>query len=168
MSFPTSPTDGQTYNGYIYNNTIGVWKKDVASKDEMFPIGMLYTQYPGESSPDNLGWPGTWTNISSNFSGDFFRVEGGDASTFGSGEQSDAIRNISGYFGSADMGMNSSYGDGPFVSGQYSFIGLNSETDNSDEGSEDNGWLFDASRVVPTANENRPKNRTIRIWKRTA
>lgn len=27
MSFPTSPIDGQTHNGFVYNSTVGGWDK---------------------------------------------------------------------------------------------------------------------------------------------
>lgn len=149
MSFPTSPTDGQTYNGYKYDAALTLWKKDVATKDDMFPIGMLYTQYPGESSPQDLGWPGTWTNISSNFAGDFFRAEGGNASTFEGGRQAaTAIEN--GIYHQYRATINDS--DGSYSGGTL---------DVADHAS-------NAPWSGNTAYKVRPVNRTIRIWKRTA
>lgn len=51
------------------------------------PVGFVYTQFPGETAPGTL-FPGTtWSNISSNFAGKFFRAEGGAASAFGAGAQ---------------------------------------------------------------------------------
>lgn len=52
------------------------------------PIGFVYTQYPGMDTPAALFPNTTWTNISSNFAGAFFRSEGGAAAAFGGGSQS--------------------------------------------------------------------------------
>lgn len=63
--------------------------------------------------------------------------------------QSDAIRNITGWFG-ADDRMFGTYGGAFYLGG------------GSNTGSEGTGggyyFVFDASRVVPTADENRPRN----------
>jgi hypothetical protein len=56
------------------------------------PIGFTYFQLPGKSLPSDL-FLGTWTNISSTFSGAFFRAEGGNASAFAGGLQ--ASQNLS-------------------------------------------------------------------------
>lgn len=46
------------------------------------PIGFTYIQFPGKSAPGTL-WPdATWSNVSSEFAGDFFRAEGGAAAAF--------------------------------------------------------------------------------------
>ncbi|MCG3462016.1 phage tail protein [Xenorhabdus bovienii] len=69
-------------------------------------------------------------------------------------EQGDAIRNITGGFGSPTI-ERGGYGDGAFAStfkdgGRSSGSGGGSIT-----------FTFDASRVVPTANENRPINKAV-------
>lgn len=46
----------------------------------LFPVGFVYTQYPGEKSPSELKMPGTWTEIK--FGGAFFRSAGGNAKAF--------------------------------------------------------------------------------------
>lgn len=46
----------------------------------LFPVGFVYTQYPGEKSPSELKMPGTWTEIK--FGGAFFRSEGGNAKPY--------------------------------------------------------------------------------------
>ena len=47
------------------------------------PIGFLYTQFPNQSSPQKL-WPNTkWTEITSEYSGLFFRAEGSGSEPFG-------------------------------------------------------------------------------------
>src|SRR5699024_5951353 len=58
------------------------------------PIGFCYIQYPGTETPSSL-FGGTWT-LMFNTEGVFFRTEGQGASSFGSGVQGDAIRNITG------------------------------------------------------------------------
>jgi len=53
------------------------------------PIGATYMQLPGKLDPGNL-WPSTtWSNISESFAGAFFRAEGGFASAFNAGLQTD-------------------------------------------------------------------------------
>lgn len=46
----------------------------------LFPVGFVYTQYPGEKSPSELKMPGTWQTIK--FGGVFFRSEGGNAKAY--------------------------------------------------------------------------------------
>jgi hypothetical protein len=58
--------------------------------DAVWPVGITYTQYPGKQNPTELGLPGTWTNISSEFAGDFFRAEGVNALAFEGGQQGEA------------------------------------------------------------------------------
>ncbi|UUE08313.1 tail fiber protein [Dickeya zeae] len=78
-------------------------------------------------------------------------------------EQTDAIRNISGslYYGvDADGSLNESYFNGALYYDLKAVV-----RDSKNNGSLSNGaansWapaIFDASRVVPTASENRPRN----------
>lgn len=46
----------------------------------LFPVGFVYTQYPGQKSPSDMKMPGTWTEIK--FGGAFFRSVGGNAKSF--------------------------------------------------------------------------------------
>ena len=47
------------------------------------PIGFTYVQLPHEKEPGEI-WPWMiWENVSKNYSGVFFRVEGGEAAPFG-------------------------------------------------------------------------------------
>lgn len=46
----------------------------------LFPVGFVYTQYPGEKSPNELKMPGTWKEIK--FGGAFFRSKGGNAKAY--------------------------------------------------------------------------------------
>ena len=71
--------------------------------------------------------------------------------------QDDAIRNITGEFGCDDRQTNIQAG---------AFYAARSNRNTSADGG-DGDWykfIFDASRVVPTANENRPKNMTFPVY----
>ena len=47
------------------------------------PIGFIYVQLPNQPEPKTL-WPTVeWKSVSSDYSGHFFRVEGGNAAPFG-------------------------------------------------------------------------------------
>ena len=47
------------------------------------PLGFLYTQFPNQSKPEDL-WPNTkWSEMTSQYSGLFFRAEGVDSEPFG-------------------------------------------------------------------------------------
>lgn len=67
------------------------WLLIPASYDSL-NIGKIYIQYPGKPTPVDFYGFGTWSNISSSYPGDYFRVEGGNASAFDSGEQADAFQ----------------------------------------------------------------------------
>lgn len=119
--------------------------------DSVFPVGSIYTQFPNQLDPAGLNYPGTWSNVSSSYAGDFFRVEGGNAVSFEGGEQTDEIKSHTHtqYTGTVDdknfSSSNGQYppGDGPGVN--------------------------DTGLTVSTVGgvETRPINQTIRIWKRT-
>jgi len=76
--------------------------------------------------------------------------------------QGDAIRNITGSFGNImwPVGQSGGVGAGVFLAGQNlhgtAFEATEQSTVNKGVGLD--GILFNASRVVPTANENRPRN----------
>ena len=113
-----------------------------------------YVQWPGMPTPDTLftfeGY--RWSEVG--YDGCFFRAKGKDANPFDGDEQGDAIRNITGYFHQfpsfpahgcftvAQTGVQASYNTGAGSGVIY----------------------FNASNVVPTAEENRPRNRTFIIW----
>lgn len=60
--------------------------------DIVHPIGEVYVQYPNQKTPNELwGQVSTWTEITSEYAGLFFRAAGGNAAAFGT-EQADAIK----------------------------------------------------------------------------
>lgn len=141
---------------------------DVYSKAEIdakiMPVGSIYVQYPQQSAPASL-FGGVWQNVSALYAGDFFRAEGGAANTFESGRQGDAIRNITGSL--TGIGSHDEYGI--ISSGAFTHVIQNPNTGGGTASyTAVNSISFDASRVVPTAAENRPVNQTVRIWKRIA
>lgn len=107
--------------------------------------------YTYGGSGDNFNLP--------NFAdGKFMRGTGGNAAALGTAQQ-DAIRNIQGEFRIGDgtgIYTTSSSASGAFARGntKYSVLPLIG-------GSESYSMLFSASRVVPTANENRPYNMAV-------
>jgi len=123
-----------------------------------------YIQWPGMPRPDTLfSFDGyRWAEV--NYNGCFFRAKGSNAYSFDGGEQYDAIRNIRGYFGGRGLlhHYESSFFDGSLFS-NYSMTRPGCIGNNGEHGAIT--VSFDASRVVPTAEENRPRNRTFIIWR---
>ena len=141
------------------------------SPQSSMPVGSVYVQFSGQTDPTTL-FGGTWDNISDTYAGLFFRAEGGDAATFGetqtggapniAGSMSvennniafltnSASLNVSGCFASATMGNGATYTGVPTTRP----IGVNFSAAN-------------ANATYGAADEIRPANSTIRIWKRTA
>ena len=123
------------------------------------PVGSTYIQFPGRAAPNTL-FGGTWSAIFDN-EGIFFRTPGGEASSFGGGIQGDAIREIQ---GTVDLGATNPGTGAQTGVFRKSFVNIN-ERGGNNIGTR---LTFAASRVVPTANENRPRNRTVRVWVRTS
>lgn len=128
------------------------------------PLDYIYPQFRGEKNPNDL-FPGTkWENISNQHAGRFFRVEGGNAASFGD-QQADGLPNITGY---AEMDVGGIYNNHNQGGALYKYSlrkGLygHYETQVGNIG-------FDASRsnsLYGAATEVRPINEAIRIWKRT-
>ena len=114
-----------------------------------------YVQWPCMPTPDTLftfeGY--RWSEVG--YDGCFFRAKGKDANPFDGDEQGDAIRNITGYFEQLPLLT----GGGCFTVAQTNLLAAGG-----------GGWAsgtvsFNASSCVPTAEENRPRNRTFIIWK---
>ena len=85
----------------------------------------------------------------------FLRGYGGKSAALGV-QQGDAIRNITGKFGFDDQFAWNGY-DGAFTDAGYAPYGASNEK--REFGA---AVIFDASRVVPTAGENRPVNQAVR------
>lgn len=120
-----------------------------------------YIQWPGMPIPENvINFDGyRWAEV--NYNGCFFRAKGAGALPFDGGEQGDAIRNLKGFFNVfAKHWTSESQADGTLFKsspGRWEGATLPMEYYNS-------LYDFDASRIVPTAEENRSRNRTFIIW----
>ena len=119
-----------------------------------------YVQWPWMPKPETVfSFKGyRWAEV--NYDGCFFRAKGKDANPFNGGEQGDAIRNIKGLVG-IEGGVNPS---GPFYIESPSHKNVEA-WNTAAQGYTTESTCFDASRIVPTAEENRTRNRTFIIWK---
>ncbi|MBE8577859.1 tail fiber protein [Vibrio sp. OPT18] len=159
-------------NGSLLNCVSGVWKSVIA---ESAPIGsiMIWTK----STPPN-GWielDGQSTaaypqlraiigNYVPDFRGQFVRAwdhgKGIDAGRGLGSYQYDAIRNIEGSM----LKVSETWANGGgTATGAFEKVGgyRASKTPHKTDSSNTGGVKFDASNVVPTANENRPKNISV-------
>ena len=150
--------------------------------DMVWPIGVIYTQYPQQKSPQELFPNTTWEELK--YDGAFFRASGGNAAAFNGGKQGQSIQSHNHTFswsGSHSHGVTDpghSHGvrtgtqDGHnegYNDHAYSFEENNSTT------SSKTGISIDSKKISISGttgsaggNETRPENYTIRIWKRTA
>lgn len=143
-----------------------------------------YIQWPGMPSPledTSLHFEGySWYEV--NYRGNFFRAKGENAKAFSAkrltkaqikdeayifqdDEQGDAIRNITGAVTSQDLGigrggLSNTLFDGAF----YPFYKEEDALFSNYASRGSRGFRFDSSKVVPTSNENRPRNLTFTIW----
>jgi hypothetical protein len=90
------------------------------------------------------------------FRGIFLRGTGGDAAPLGQC-QGDAIRNITGRFAKTKPARD-------FIGAFYDADDISHKDSNSGTSSDTRSVYFDASRVVPTANENRPVNYAVNYY----
>jgi len=121
-------------------------------------IGFIYTQYPGHPEPQDL-WPiVTWTEISEEFDGSFFRALGRGSAEFGMSQAAES----SGGLTRVKMGRNGGKGTGEYVitPGQWSSVVITGD----EPAFENNAAL----QFLTSAGEARPRNTAIRIWMRTA
>lgn len=140
----------------------------------VMPVGSVYVRFKGQPAPNTL-WGGTWQNISSQYAGEFFRAEGGDAAPFGQ-SQAEGLPNITGRFvprfGNIPglLYVFNTYGYGAFsgvVEEQFPKFTSTGNLGTTD-GSMSN-VNFDASRssdIYGKSSHNTPKNSTVQIWKR--
>ncbi|WP_020613094.1 hypothetical protein [Sediminispirochaeta bajacaliforniensis] len=147
---------------------------ETSIKNAVWPVGSSYVQLPGASAPGSLGLPGTWTALFEN-EGITFRTPGGNALAFGSGIQEDQFQGFIvellcqtlGYTGEATgrTGADSITFRGTTANSQtgyYSKTGISGENYMGDFVSDD------VNGTPRVGSETRMRNRTFRVWKRTA
>ena len=153
---------------YIYSNE-NVKKISLSSLNNILkaslPVGFIYMQLRGQSTPDVLfNTTGKWQDISNQFAGEFFRVSGGNSASFGS-VQNEGLPNITGSISGA-ICMDTSNVSGSF-NASSSFVrayalnggGIQGYRNLNFYASSSNG-LYGASAHVT------PYNSAIRIWKK--
>lgn len=131
------------------------------------PVGFIYIQLRGQSTPDELfGSSGKWQDISNTYAGEFFRAVGGNSGNFGN-TQAEGLPNITGNSGAiylaqydSDKGTGAlrqrnggvAMGDAAVMINQP-MIEFNASLSNS---------IYGASTHVT------PYNSAVRIWKKIA
>jgi hypothetical protein len=131
-------------------------------KQNPVPIGFIYTQLPDQPEPMSL-WPITeWVDVSSEYAGLFFRVEGGGSAAFGLPQEENSprltyVHRQDGARSNADLLPMKLY------PGQWSPFFM---TATGVRGSIETG-RYTYLRFKISDGEVRPRNKAIRIWKRT-
>lgn len=131
------------------------------------PVGFIYIQLRGQSTPDELfGSSGKWQDISNTYAGEFFRAVGGNSGNFGN-TQAEGLPNITGSSGGiylaqykSDIGTGAlrqidggvGMGDAAVII-HSPIITFNASLSNS---------IYGASSHVT------PYNSAVRIWKKIA
>jgi len=143
------------YLGNAYFNSGLIGGVDINAKSlkvegkGYLPVGFIYFQLRGQPEPGAI-FAGTWQNISSQYAGLFFRVEGGLAAAFG-GDQGQAIQPHTHTYLKASGSLY------PMPSGEMGNMTAVVQV----RGDNDNTGSFGST-------ETRPVNTTIRVWKRTS
>lgn len=139
-------------------------------------VGSVYVQYPNQKSPEEIWFTATWQNISSDYAGAFFRTEGGLAQDFanqtiaqndqnkqhnhGGSTGNDSPDHVHYYqhfiLSNPDHTYAVGWGDASWHPGYENVASGGASTRHTHSISSDGGT------------EARPKNYTVRLWKRTA
>ena len=133
------------------------------------PLGFIYVQLSSQPDPKTL-WPAvTWTDVTAQYAGLFFRAEGSGAAPFGQVQGENAPRLTEARIEEHNKGDADNHkGDGNWywnhinfnVGGWSSGIGLFA-------GNRDGDSAF-THHFYMSGGEVRPRNTVIRVWKRTA
>jgi hypothetical protein len=147
-------TDGKIRASQGIFDKVETFDMDIKAKGYL-PIGFIYFQIRDQPEPGTI-FEGTWENISGQYAGLFFRVEGGNAASFGN-NQGDNVGNhkheISASENNRSPNRGGNHADGvePYWTSSY-------YTENNQDSI--------ALALQPDLIETRPKNTTIRVWKR--
>lgn len=139
-------------------------------------IGDIYIQLPGKPDPSTLYY-GVWENVSDEYPGDFFRVEGGEALAFdasNSTEQDHAFQFFQ--IGYDDAELTSASGRRFLGARRWdNFNNRSSSSDWAEQQARSYYWgkeyrakffISSGGAEANTASETRSINRTIRVWER--
>ena len=162
-------------DGQVIGKTDGKVKwvnvTDISTKeiiDKVWPIGVIYVQFPQQKSPQELFPNTTWEEV--NYSGAFFRASGGNAAAFNGGKQEELVGSHSDSVTVTGGNHRHPYEfSDPYNGGAWDKPVAYDNSKNSFTGwTAYSGDLSMSGTVSHSAKENRPANYTIRIWKRTA
>ncbi len=160
---------GEATAGTSSSKTMTPRRTAAAITARAMPVGAVYIQFPGYSAPSSL-FGGSWSAIFDN-EGIFFRTPGNNATAFGAGIQLDQIQRIFGEIGNTNgHGFEGLRGTkvatGPFSARNN----VGDRTGRSASSNQTRIIRFDTNDDpnVRSGTETRPRNRTIRVWVRTA
>lgn len=125
---------------------------------ELIPVGFIYIQLPHQSSPALLFPWAKWEEVTSNYSGHFFRAEGGGSAPFGIAQE-DAIRQHQ--HSSIEYSSSNSVNNVHQLSGARNVFGSFEYLISGKTGDVSS---LDGRMVSET--ETRPKNYAVKIWLR--
>lgn len=162
-----SGTFGDILDCNITGNAATATRLQGGTGNLAMPIGAIYIQYAYQKEPSEL-FGGIWQNISSSYSGQFFRAEGGEAATFNSA-QSGGAPEIYGYMDGGGYYAGQEGVGALFPSeAQSSRYIANTETSHIMMIAKINIQASRYNALYGSAQEIRPLNSTVRIWLRTA
>lgn len=129
----------------------------------VIPIGFTYFQLPKDKAPSEL-WPSmTWSDISSEYEGVFFRVVGGGANSFGVIQQENVPRLETVYVSSGGDDLNK----GLVNFGKNMSIPVTGWSKGYCGAGFTGACMYTYYKHTDTS-EVRPKNMAIKVYKRTA
>ncbi len=125
-----------------------------SNSENVIPIGFIYSQLPSQPTPQTI-WPNyNWTDISSRYSGLFFRVLGDNSSSFETIQEENSPRLI--------KVRTRQAGSGTFAARE-----VNATADWSRDyytgGTDGSPIQLD---LIVSSGEVRPRNQAIKVWKR--
>ncbi|CAG2175052.1 unnamed protein product [Oppiella nova] len=144
------------------NNTVNTEQNDYFYQGDLgattfaIPIGFIYTQLPNQSEPRHL-WPlTTWADVTKEYSGLFFRAEGGDSGVFGQIQPANySTRKV--FATGAETGTDGALNGIP-----------KEQLYDVREGQWNGMQALNKILIYTTKGENRPINTAIKLWKRIA
>ena len=129
-------------------------------KNSIIPIGFIYTQLPNQSAPHEMWTNTSWTEVTHEYSGLFFRAEGGDSESFGILQQAKQERLNKWEASFVAISSSSKAKDnGDFGSNQTTKISYHDSNYNYN-------YAITELSLISNESDIRPKNTAIRIWKR--
>lgn len=163
--------NGSVYQRYKWDTEAWVYEYELnlANADILFnvshPIGEIYVQFPLQLNPAELYGRGTWSDITADYAGLFFRAAGGDAAEFGQ-TQNEGLPDINGTL--ENIRCRSANGSGAFSITSLYKTQTDAATETNQRGCSIAFNASDANEIYGASEHVTPVNTAIKIWKRTA